>query len=154
MVDAPVAGQGLGQIADREGAQRVEQAGRDDLRTEHEHHVGVELLQLCEQRLGRGRGAEVDEHRVKAAGRVLQRALAEVHALADERDAQIASPGTLRLARAVRGRVVSGVVHYSCSATRGAWRSNTRKPIVSTASPMPIGISSIGLPPIALAAVG
>lgn len=95
---AALAGQGLGEVAERECAKAMEESAGDDLWPEHEHYVRVALLQLREQRLGRRARAEVDEAGLDAVGGLLERALREEHALPHEHHAQWRR-------------------HYSCSAT-------------------------------------
>ena len=61
---------------------------RDELRAERDDDVGLGLVQRGPDLVGAHVAAQVDEHRLDPVGRLLQRGVAEVHALAEEGEAE------------------------------------------------------------------
>ena len=85
---ADVAGQRLGGEAERQRVEVRERAGRDDLRAEDHDHVGRQLAQGAQHRLGVAARPVVDEGRRDAGRRRGHRAAGEVGLLPDEGDPQ------------------------------------------------------------------
>ena len=133
----------LGEVADGDRLEVREGARRDQLGPPDEDDVGLEPLELGEQRLDGRAGVEVHERGLDAAGRGLQRRVVEVLALADEGEPHGRHPRMLAAVRVCflhpRCPRPPPIAEYARAARRASWPPPPRRRARSTSRSRPTG---------------